>query len=193
MRALAIVIVVAACSRPAPRPDDEDLARYLRRVATLDGTSRREEVAKWRLAHRSFDRLVVVPFRDAYDGYDAHFAEHVAELATSIPATPAVRRHFAGDPRLSPSQGRLRWALPVMYPSYVADGIDTVFVRVEDHWYVLAGLDDAVLDRARTLDPACTARLAGPVTDFTWMIADAALRGDRERFARACQLVRNQP
>lgn len=193
MRALAIVLVVAACSGPTARPDDEDLARYLHHVATLDGTSRREEIATWHLDRPSFDRIVVLPFRDAYDGYTAHFAEHVGELATSLPAQPAVRRHFAGDKALSPSQARLRWTLPVMYPSYVVDGIDTVFVRIDDHWRVLAGLDDAMLDRARALDPSCAARLAGPVTDFTWMIADAAMRADPARFARACQLARNQP
>jgi hypothetical protein len=189
MRGVLIIIVVAACSRPAPRPDDEDLARYLRHVAALDGTSRRAEIATWHLDRATFDRIVVVPFRDAYDGYSAQFAEHVAELAASVPASPSVRRHFAGDKALSTSQGRLRWVLPVMYPSYVVDGIDTVFLRVEDHWYVLAGLDDAVLARARALDPSCATRLAGPVTDLTWMIADAALRGDRERLARACKLA----
>ena len=193
MRGLAVVLLVAACHRTPPRSDSEDLAAYLHDIAALDPTARAHEISSWLLDRASFDRLIVVPFRAAYDGYVAHFADHIAQLGASIGPSPSVRRHFAGDKALSPSQARLRWTVPVMYPSYVVDGIDTVFVRIDGHWRVLAGLDDAVLDRARALDPSCAARLAGAVTDLTWMIADAALRADPQQFARACQLVRNQP
>lgn len=190
MRAFAVLAVVAGCGRTAPAPTEtEQLASYLHRIASLEPAARTKEIESWKLDRARFDRIVVVPFRAAYDGYSSHFAQHVGELATTIPAQPTVRRHFAGDPALSPSQGRLRWVLPVMYPSLVATGVDTVFVHVDGNWYALAGLDDAVLDRARALDSACGQRLAGPVTDIGWEIADAALRDDRDRFAHACKLA----
>ena len=109
-----------------------------------------------------------------------------------------MRKHLAGDPALTPSQGRLRWVVPVLYPSMVADldgkPIDTVFVRDGSHWRALAGLDDEVLARARALDITCGDRLATagpptPCTQIAWVVADAAMRGQAERFAHACKLA----
>ena len=128
--------------------------------------------------------------------FDGHTPELVAQLAA--PAEVTARRHFAGDPRLTRAQARMRWAVPVQFPSAVAElagrPLDTVFLHDGGHWRALVGLDELLLARARALDPACAERLAlaGPTsrcTEVGWLVADAALRADRPRFAHACQLA----
>ncbi|HUS32587.1 MAG TPA: hypothetical protein VMZ53_28995 [Kofleriaceae bacterium] len=173
--ALALLLALSACGSQSPSTPEARLAAYL---AT-------HEVTK--LDRESFHQIIVEPFRDLYDDYAA---QPIPERPISGPVT--VRRHFANDPSLTPAQGRLRWMLPVMYPSYAAAG--TVFVEIHGEWRSLAGLDEVMLARVRTLDATCADRLslAGPVGNCTnagWVIADAALRHDTARFARACQLA----
>jgi hypothetical protein len=118
---------------------------------------------------------VVEPFRSHWDEYTAQLDAKVAALtralATASDLTP--RRHFADDPRLTRAQVRLRWVVPPLYPSMVAGSYEAVFVRVDDRWYVIDGLDEVMLSHARALDPACAARLAqagppGSCTDVGW-------------------------
>jgi hypothetical protein len=197
IRAFVFLVVLSACPSRKPPSEAEDLAAYLDRVAQLDAKAREQEVARWQLDRAHFERLIVEPFRGAYDGYDAKFKARIPELGDSLAelfAKPVVRKHFAGDPDLTPSQSRLRWTVPVMYPAYVVRAIDTAFVRLDGHWYALAGLDEAIVDKARAIDPTCAARLElagppGPCTDVGWAIADAALRGGGDRFIHACKLA----
>ena len=172
-RSLVLLLAFAACSGPKAQDPEERLAAALSadRILKLD--------------RASFDQIVVEPFRSLY-------ADYVREMYTPPREPLAIRRHFANDTTLTRAQVRLRWALPVMYPSYVAG--DSVFVEVHGEWRTLSGLDEALLARVRALDPICADRLAlagppGPCTDAGWVIADAALRMDTARFTRACQLA----
>lgn len=206
MRLVLVIVVLAACHDHAPPPAKitgapEDLVAYLTTVAGADEVTRRREVATWILDDATW-RTTVVPtyaplYTDYARGYDAAAERLVARLATRGDLT--ARRHYAGDPKLTRAQGRLRWALPVQYPSMVAelDGapIDTVFVFDGARWRVLAGLDELVVARVRALDPACADNLlrAGPIGECTaigWQLADTALRSDLERFAHACALAK---
>lgn len=185
----ALLLLVFACSRPAPAPapgSPEALTAYLHGATARDATG-------WILDQPAWDRIVVPPYRALWPEYQAHFDAAIAPVVTQLPHAGAARRHFAGDPKLSGSQTRLRWALPVQYPSLVADGIDTVFVWDGSGWRVLAGLDDLLLAHIRALDPACADRVAkagppGHCSEVGWFVADTALRGDAG-FARACQLA----
>jgi hypothetical protein len=185
MRALAAVVLIG-CSTPAQPPagSPEALAAYLK-------TATPHDAAGWILDQAAWDRIVVPPYRALWPEYRAHFDTAVAAL---LPHPAATRRHYAGDPRLSRSQTRLRWALPPQYPSVVADGIDTVFVWDGAGWRVLAGLDDVLFDHVRALDPHCAellARAGGAnqhCNEVGWFVADTALRNDAG-FAHACQLA----
>ncbi len=202
MRASWLVFVIAACHRAAtPSPGTpDDLAAYLATVAGGDEPARLAEVRGWILDQPLFGRTVVDPYRALWADY-VHAADAAAptlarQLATAGPIT--ARKHFAGDPRLTLAQARTRWALPVMYPSAVAElagqPIDCVFVHDGAHWRALFGLDELVLARVRALDPACGALLAragptGRCTEVGFAVADAALRDQRDRFAHACGLA----
>jgi hypothetical protein len=146
---------------------------------------------------------VVDPYSELWPEYARGFDEASAPLLARLAAGGAVaaRRHFAGDPRLTPAQGRLRWAVPVQYPSVVVElggaPFDTVFVYDGARWRVLAGLDELLLAHVRARDPACAALLAragppGRCTEVGWLVADAGLRTDPARFAHACRLAAAQ-
>jgi hypothetical protein len=201
---LAAVLVVLACCRggvPAPAPGSADaLAAYLAPLAGADEATRRHEVASWILDEATWRATVVPAYAPLYGdyarGHDAASAPLVARLAARGLVT--ARRHYAGDLRLTPSEGRVRWALPVQYPSMVAElggaPIDAVFVWDGAHWRVLVGVDELVIARVRARDSACADRVAraGPANECTavsWAIADSALRDDDAGFAHGCDLA----
>lgn len=202
IRAL-LTLVLVACHEPAASPElatPAELAAYLRTVAGADTATRRREVAGWIVDETTWSRDIVEPFRSLYGEYvaafDAQIAGTVARLASLGPIT--ARRHFAGDPRALPAQIRTRWAVPVQFPSVVAelDGqpIDAVFIHDGTKWRALLGLDRLVINHVAALDPACARMLvlAGPpgrCTEVAWLVADAALRAQPERFAHACKLA----
>lgn len=229
MRTLAAILwlalLVAACRDrdPAPTPAPpamasdpgsvEDLAVYLRRVADADVDARQREIAGWELDRAAWDRTIVEPFRALYDRYDSYFDPRPLDRALAHGGAITTRRHFAGDPRLTPGQAMLRWVVPVLYPSAVAelDGqpIDTVFVHDGGRWRALAGLDGFlstyVMQYAEGIQPQggpqprrafdeCVARILVVHRSVgcanVWFAAtDAALRNDRARFDRMCQLA----
>lgn len=204
MRALALAFLIA-CNAPQPRPaagSPEALAAYLQTIAGADEATRAHAVTGWILDEHAFERIVVPPFTSLWKDYAAHFDAVMPALVTRLAAPGAIttRRHFAGDPRLTNAQVRVRWALPVQYPSVVAElggaPIDTVFVWDGSGWRVLAGVDDLLLQRVRALDAHCAELLAksGPpnhCTDVGWFVATTALKPDQAGFARACQLAAN--
>jgi hypothetical protein len=207
MRAELVAIVVAVgCGRaPASGPvpgTPEDLAGYLRTVVGADPTTRAHEVASWLLDEASWRRIVVEPWRTLWPayarGFDTASTALLARLATTGEVT--ARRHYAGDPRLTPAQAHLRWIVPVQYPSAVAEvggtPIDTVFVFDGARWRALAGVDDLLLAHIRERDPECAQLVAragstGRCTEVGWFVADAAWGEDVSRFARACRLARS--
>jgi len=148
----------------------------------------------------AWNATIVEPWRTLWDDYHARFAHAEPALLAQLAHTGAItaRRHYAGDPRLTHSQARLRWAVPPLYPSFVAelDGqpIDTVFVFDGSAWRALAGLDESVLSLVTHVDHECGELLeragpAGRCTEMSWGIADAALRGDRSQLVHMCKLA----
>lgn len=85
--------------------------------------------------------------------------------------------------------------VPLLYPSLVDD--THTFVKTSTGWHALDALDDAMLARLHALDPTCAgyverATPAGPCIQIAWVVADAGLRNETERFQRACALARVQ-
>jgi hypothetical protein len=195
----AIALGCHGSDRPPDAPGPEGLVAFLTNLAGTDAATRRAAVADWELDRAAFDRVVVPTWRKLWDDYHARFAAESPGLVGRLSRAGAItaRKHFAGDPKLSPAQARVRLALPVLYPSVVAeiDGapIDTVFVY--DHgWHALAGLDTSVRSYVSHLDHHCGALLdaAGPVnrcTELAAAIIDAALRTDREELGHMCALA----
>ncbi len=126
MRALVVLAAAAACTNdpaPAPAIPTDSLAGYLGGVAAADTAARAREIASWKLDRTAWDRTVIATYRDQYADYarafDAAGAAFVTQLARGGEIT--TRAHFAGDPRLTVGEARARWALPVQYPSEVAE------------------------------------------------------------------------
>ncbi len=206
MRGLVVLrLLLLACGacreRAAPPPTrTASLVDYLQRLAGSDEATRTREVRSWRFDAAGWRQLVVEPYRGIYAdyvrGFDARVPALVAQLAS--PGVVTARAHYAGDPGLTTGEACTRWALPVQFASQVAElatvPIDAVFVRDAGRWRAITGLDAVLGERAGAIDPACARRLAlaGPIgrcTELGWVIADAALRADRPRFAHACQLA----
>jgi hypothetical protein len=72
--------------------------------------------------------------------------------------------------------------------------LDVVFVWDGAAWRALAGADDMIVAAVRAQRPGCLPALvaagpAGRCTSIAWMIADAAMRAQPERLARACAIA----
>lgn len=200
----SFLLLLIAChdevAPPRPTGNPDELASYLSTVAGADEATRTREVSSWIVDETTWSRDLVEPYRALHAEYVAAFDAQVPAMVARLAAPGAVsaRRHFAGDKRLSPAQIRMRWTVPVQFPSVVADlggtRIDTVFLFDGAHWRALLGLDDIVMKHVRALDPACADKLAlagppGRCTEVGWLVADAALRAQPERFAHACELA----
>lgn len=203
-----LAAALAGCRAPAPG-SAEALAAYLETVASADAETRQREAAGWMPDAQLWDATVIAAYRplhaDVQQAFAAALPALVAQLARpgargspGSPGSVTVRRHYAGDPRLTLAQSRDRWALPTLFPSLVAeiDGapLDAVFIPDGDRWRALVGLDAVVRARVARLDPDCAAQLAragptGRCTDVGAAIADAALRTDRDRLAHVCRLA----
>lgn len=192
--ALLALVVLCACHRDAPAPSKLDA--YLASLAGADEATRTAAVTSWKIDETTWQRVTTDPYRAAYADYARQFALATPALVARLDhaGTVRARPHFAGDPRLTQGQARARWAQPVQAPSEVAelDGapIDAVFVRDGDAWRAIVGIDVIVHDRVAAMDPTCAAVFValtpGPCADSAWVVAEAALRTDRSRFARAC-------
>lgn len=204
--ALAAGLAIAACSPPAPRAGSpEALAAYLQGVVGADAATRQREAGGWLLGPALWEATIAAVYRPLYAEYRRAFAAELPALVDRLarPGPVAARRHFAGDPRLTPAEARDRWALPTLFPSLVAEAggapIDAVFVADGAAWRALVGLDQVVLARVAALDPGCAAHLAlagppGHCTDVGAAIADAALRAETLRkddiqLAHVCRLA----
>jgi hypothetical protein len=200
--ALAVTLACGHAPDPGPVPGTPaDLEAYLRTVAGADPVARAHEVASWVLDEAAWNHTVVEPWRAMWPDYARGFDAAIAPLAVQLvtPGEVTARRHWAGDPRLTAAQARLRWVLPVQYPSAVAEiagrAIDTVFVYDGARWRALAGVDELLVTRIRARDPECAALLArvgppGRCTEVGWLVADSGWRADASRFAHACRLAR---
>lgn len=199
MPRLWLVLLLAACGREAATTPPATLKAQLAAMAGCAPGACEREVASWKLDRAAWDRLVVEPYRGEapYAGYARAFDAAVPVLAAQLRAGGVVttRAHYAGDPRNTPGQARARWAVPVQYPSQVAMvagvPLDAVFdVARDGTLHAIVGIDVLLHAAAAALDPACADVLDhardGTCFQSCWVIAEAALRGERERFARAC-------
>jgi len=200
----AVLALVGACrdeERPAPPPAPRSLADYLTTIAGTDEASRTLEVAAWRLDEATWKRTVVATYRGAHADYLRAFDARSPALVSALANRGAIttRAHFAGDPELTRGQAQTRWALPVQYPSEIAEldgvAIDAVFVRDGDRWRAISGLDSVLRARTHAIEPACAVHLdharVGRCAEIGWVIADAALLADTARLAHACSLAAN--
>ena len=188
MRIALVLIVVAACGNRDASPSISDALH--------------RPIAEMKLTEHQWGKLVVEPYREAYDDYARAFDAAAPAIAAQIQNAKTIvgRSHYAGDPKLTRGQARARWALPVQFPAQVAtlDGaeLDAVFVSVGDSYKAIVGVDHIVVDRTRALDATCAPLLeelgAKACQEVGWEIADAALRGDKARLAHACSLARTQ-
>lgn len=185
--------------RPAAAPSLESAVAQLLAAPDLAAA-----VNDLKLLPASFDAVLAPPYRRLFASYLAKYNDEADALVAELQRRPAaeghapavkVRRHYAGDPALSPSLARLRWAQPVQAESWVVGfgepPLETVWVSHRGRWYLLLGLDEAALSALAAIDPSCAraARLAGapgPCSDAAWMAIDGALRDDADRVARAC-------
>jgi hypothetical protein len=203
MVGMIVALAIAAChaAPPAPPPGSpEALAAYLQAVVGADQATRQREAAGWPLDAALWDRTVIPLYRPLHADYARAFAAELPALVARLAGggTVTARRHYAGDPRLTPSQGRDRWAVPPLFPSLVAEAggvpIEAVFVPDGERWRALVGLDAVVRARVAAIDPGCAARLAlagptGRCTEVGAAIATAALRTDRDQLAHVCRLA----
>jgi hypothetical protein len=164
-------------------------------VAGADLATRQAAVASWQLDLATWKRTVVPAYRGAYADYAAAFAAAAPAIVAQLaqPGEIRARRHFA-DASATLVQARLRWALPVLYPSCVATPFDTAFIPDGTHWRALLGVPEVQLSKTRALDPACAALLAtsgapGPCSEVAFLVADAAMRGDQDALSRACAIA----
>ncbi|MFT3696870.1 MAG: hypothetical protein QM831_27255 [Kofleriaceae bacterium] len=197
---LLILVACKAPPEPIVRGSPEDLAVYLRTLAGADEATRKHEVATWIMGDAAWGRDIVDPYRGLYAEYRKQFDSAAAPIIDQlrVPGEITARRHFAGDRRLLNSQARLRWSVPVQFPSAVAElagkPIDAVFIHDGTKWRALLGLDGILMAHVEAMNADCAKLLAnagpsGKCTEVGWLVADTALRGDQERFAHACALA----
>ena len=196
--------------RPSPGPDGlrASLAASLDRLAHAGDDApaiAQALVDDWRVPEHVWPYVVTDAYKPRFAEADragapeAHaLAARLVELARQPDHAVAARVQYADDPALSPAQIRLRWALPVGRPGVVVTiggaPVDVVFAWDNRAWRALLGVDAMTLARVRTSDSRCAAQLRaaaapGDCLDVAWMVADAALRDDDQRLARACRLA----
>ena len=202
-RAQIVCALLVACgeSKPAVAPD---LADYLYKLSGTDEAARASAVASWTLSRDEWEHTVVEPYRPLYDDYVAAFGATRSTFVTQLAQSRSIvaRAHFAGDPAATHSQAITRWALPTLAPTRIAElggrppvAIDAVFVDVGGKWRAIVGLGAIVRRRVAAIDEACATALdriepaGGTCIEAAWAVADAALRGDRARFAHVCTIA----
>lgn len=194
------MIAMLGCREPTPAAR-VGLAEHLTSVVGGEPARVATTVARWKLDRASWDVVIVEPYRAAYADYERTFDAAAPALVTQLARGGAVttRGHFTGDPRLTRGQARARWAVPVQFPSEVAEvdgaALDVVFVRTRTGWGAITGIDALIDARIEVQQPGCAAHLATVRDDacgkIVWTVADAALRADPPRLARACALAAN--
>ncbi len=176
MKALCGVVLLLGCQRAAT--ERLPLAAYL------------DEPRDLAMPREVWNRVVVPPFTPLYDDYARSFAP------PALGGEPRVtRRHFAGDPALTPNQARARWLLPALFPSEVVAGVDAVFVPDGERWYALVGIDRIVRARVDAMDASCGETIDVPAPsktcrDAAFAVASATLRTDAARFQHACAIAK---
>ncbi|HTJ43598.1 MAG TPA: hypothetical protein VL463_15945 [Kofleriaceae bacterium] len=189
-----------ACGRAAPseRPGPDGLAAM---ITTIDRAHARDVVASWKMSEELWDAQVMDAYRAHWRDYAAAFdaaAPALADRLASLRGDVRAQTQYADDPSLTDAQIRVRWIFPVGRPGAVAwiggERLDVVFVHDGDRWRALLGADAMIRDAVRALEPGCVPAYlaAGPpgrCSSFGAVIAEAAMRGQRDRLHRACEIA----
>lgn len=161
-----------------------------------------DRVTQWKLTPDEWRHTVVPMFAPLYDDYSRAFDAAAPALTAqidqvSLGAPIFVRPHFAGDRMNTVGEQRTRWALPTLAPARVitisGKAVDAVFVRTATGWGAIVGVDKILVAKAAALGADCTSVLATVGTkrceEVAFLVAEAALTGDRGRMAHACSLA----
>ena len=202
-KALLCVSLFAACSRaPGRQADASELDAQLRAVCArvTSSADALQEVRRWRVpTPQAWLRVTTAPFQHLHAAYADEFERAAPILADELQTfcgapLRSSRQHYADDAQASLVQNRLRWIVPVGFPSRVVPGLSHVFVWDQDRWYSLAGADAAMREPLRALDQACwrrstSAGLASTCSDASWAAVAHAIQGETEAALRGCRMM----
>ena len=107
-----------------PRPTSGDLQTFLHSVIANPAlASSADLVALLQASPATWHATIIAPFTGCRAASNNALATATATLWTALRTTPtpkiAVRKHYAGDDGLPAGAAHLRWALPVLFESYV--------------------------------------------------------------------------
>ena len=196
-----------------PRPTAADLQAFLHGLIT-DPTvvDSAHLTVKLQASAAIWQATVIAPFTDCRAASEQALAAATPTLWTALRARPtpkiAVRKHYAGDSGLPAGAAHLRWALPVLFDSYVValddQTVDLVFWANRSaagwRWFAMGNIDAALaqaITQGKT-DDAMLARCAAQVVasqhderclQLAAAVVLAALRNDRNSMTHACALA----
>jgi hypothetical protein len=206
-----VALSVAACQRTSSgKPTEHDLEQFIAQSAQHQSAT--ELSLALQPSPSLWNRVVVPLYRNARTDSIEALAVATHELARQVSNPNAhirARRHFAEDADLPPGAAHLRWALPLLFESYVVavDGktIDAVFIVAQQgdgwRWYALGNIDAAIARAITTpmtpLRNDCAQRVIASrrnriCLQVAVMATQNALRSDAGGVDHACGLVATQ-
>ncbi len=195
-----------------PRPGATELQTYLQGLAT-DPTlvASADLAARLQPGPAAWDATIIKPFTGCRVASEQALVTTSTMLWPSLRITPtpkiAVRKHYAGDAGLPPGAAHLRWALPVLFDSYVVaiddKTVDLVFWAERQgsdwHWHAIGNIDAALAQAiiGDTPDPQLTRCAALVVAShhnerclqLAAAVVLAALHNDRSATTHVCALA----
>lgn len=202
-----------------PRPTSADLQTFLQGV-TADPTlaSSADLVALLQASPATWNATIIAPFTGCRAASNQALAAATTTLWTALRTTPtpkiSVRKHYAGDAGLPAGAAHLRWALPVLFDSYVValgdHTVDVVFwperwsrnesSAVSWRWRAMGSIDAALaqaITQGKTDDASLTRCAALVVAShhnerclqLAAAVVLAALHHDRNATTHACALA----
>jgi hypothetical protein len=195
-----------------PRPGATELQAYLQGLATDPTLVASAELAsRLQASAATWDATIIKPFTGCRLASEQALGATAASLWATLRATPTptieVRKHYAGDAALPPGAAHLRWALPVLFDSYVVaiddKTVDLVFWAQRQvsgwRWYAMGNIDAALAHAISggTTDPhltRCAALVvASQHNERCLQLAAAgvlaALHNDRSATTHVCALA----
>jgi hypothetical protein len=208
---VVVAVALAACQHTSrSKPTEHDLERFVAQSAKHQSAT--ELTLALQPSESLWNRIVVPLYRNARTDSLEALALAAADMAHHVIKPNAqirARRHFAEDADLPAGAAHLRWALPVLFESYVVaiDGqtVDAVFVATNDgdgwRWHALGNIDTAIARAIATpTTPSrneCAKRVIASrrnriCLQLSVMATQNAFRGDDAGVEHACALVASQ-
>ncbi len=200
-------------SGSSARPGAAQLQTWLQGVAADPTMNKARLATLLQASAATWEATIIAPFTECRAASEQALTDAISTLWPALRTTPpskiTVRKHYAGDVGLPPGAAHLRWALPVLFDSYVValddKTIDLVFWadRHGTSWHWLAiGNIDAALALAITQGQGSTATsfshcaqlvVASQHNERCLQLAAAvvlaALHNDRNATTHACALA----